>query len=1477
MRVVFNDGVLDHDVDLAVADLDARLADAVTALAGPESPPSTVWIDGQPAPVDIPLSDAGLLDGTRVSVVPELPAAGSSVGGMWSLVEMAGLASGRRHDLGIGRSTIGRSAERAGLTIADRSLAPVHAVVEVAMDNRVRIGPDGDAPVVVDGLAVADMTELREGSMVELGQMRLRLAARPRDDRAVAMKLAAEGSLTSVVPFNRPPRTGAHVEERQLDLPKPPNRDADKPPFNPLMVALPAVLGLGMYLVSRSIMMLMFMIGSPLMQLGNVMENRRRSKHSIRKDNRRFALELERLVTDLDELATEEAERRERAAPPLPEVVRRAALPSVHLWERRTFHDDFLAVRLGVGVIPWEPPVKGDRRMPEVAAALDRHRRLERSVLVGSLRPPEHHGGRSSKGPDPFAPGGAVGLAGHRPTSLALARSLIVQAAVHQGPVDVQIAAFVSPDRAADWDWLKWLPHTLDPEGRAQLVAVGDEAANELAGALLRSRAEVPDKELPAGQVLWVIVDDPQLLAGRRAPVRRLLGQLGWVTGLVIAEQVEQLPAMCVTVVDAGTNDAAFTEPGRVRVFYPGAATDADVVVAGLDDRQALATARRLARFEDPELHLAGAGLPDVIRLPGLLGLDLDTYGGADLLRAWTGRRWDGRGLEGPLGASEDGVFLLDLVRDGPHGLIGGTTGSGKSELMRSLVAGLAIRYSPDEVNLILGDYKGGGAFDIVNDLPHCVGYFDDLDAASAERVLRSLEAELQKREQWYKDAHVDSFDAYRKVGGPMPLPRLVVIIDEYAKMAEELPDDFLDTLIGVAERGRSLGVHLLLAAQRPSQAINDRIRANTNLRIALRVQSKGDSEDVIESPAAASIGRRQSGRAYVRLGQDELVPIQSAWSTAPRNSDAAMAAVEAAPFGLTGVGPALAQATSGSAAPPTAEAPPGDGSDGSDGPGTSPAAAVAAAVAPAGGGTDPHATDLHALVALSTDAYERGIAAGVLRKPRIPMQPPLPSDLGLSQLPGTEDLPAGVLPLMLADDPDQQTQYPLGWAPSVGNLIVYGIPGSGVSTSLRAIAAGLAGSRSADDLHLYAIDYDGGSMQPLVDLPHTGAVVAAGEAERLSGLLRLLGNELTRRRAPGHDHSDDPRWVVLVDGYGSIAEELRNGTLAEQRLLDLLTRVFTDGPAVGISTVLGASRAGAVTMSLASLVRQRLILRLSGRDDYSYLMGSVKSLPNFHPGGGYWAETRQVVQVAHADTDLLGRAVANTPTSRPPRQVRKLPTDVGRDVLAAAVVNSSGPWFIPFGIGSRDLEPAGLEVFPAEHVFITGPPRSGKSTALMLVADTLDTARVPYVVVASNRSPFHGASGGLGTFGPTDLETALVKLPTGGPCALIVDDCEGVADSGNKLTDLLLDRSLALRAFVAGSPDRLRRDSLHWSRNVRMSRTGLLLNPSENDAILFEVQIPKNNPVPVNQTRGWIVQNGVVGQVVQLADPNRPTTEPGR
>ena len=276
-----------------------------------------------------------------------------------------------------------------------------------------------------------------------------------------------------------------------------------------------------------------------------------------------------------------------------------------------------------------------------------------------------------------------------------------------------------------------------------------------------------------------------------------------------------------------------------------------DVILAGLDQDEALRCAMRLARFDDPELNVPGASLPSLVRLPGLLGYERPDS--ATIRRLWQAHT----GISTPIGTGENGPLTLDLVKDGPHGLVGGTTGSGKSEFLRSLVAGLAARNDPTRLNFILVDFKGGAAFKACERLPHTIGTISNLDEQLADRALRALEAEMERRQRIFAAAGegIDNLDAYLATNPAEPMPRLLLVIDEFAMLAKDFPD-VLKALVSVGAVGRTLGVHMILATQRPAGVVSDDILANTNLRVALRVQSREDSNNVIGVPAASAIGR---------------------------------------------------------------------------------------------------------------------------------------------------------------------------------------------------------------------------------------------------------------------------------------------------------------------------------------------------------------------------------------------------------------------------------------------------------------------------------------------------------------------------------------------------------------------------------------------------------------------------------------------
>lgn len=322
--------------------------------------------------------------------------------------------------------------------------------------------------------------------------------------------------------------------------------------------------------------------------------------------------------------------------------------------------------------------------------------------------------------------------------------------------------------------------------------------------------------------------------------------------GIVVVDHPDSLPGACDVVIVAG-DKVEVARMDRAEIRSGSAIT--------VSSRDAAEIVQALACLHDPEAPAADAGVP----LEELLGAPTASSIGEDWMT-------HDDGLVARLGTTRSSIFDLDLIGDGPHGLVAGTTGSGKSELLRSLVMSLAIRYPPERVVFVLVDFKGGATFDPCVRLPHVAGFMTDLDASGAGKILEALEAELREREQHLRDAGVGSLEP-----DDVRMPRLVVVVDEFGVLADQAPAT-LDSLVDLARRGRSLGIHLLLATQRPAGVISDSIRANTSIRIALRVNNRADAQDVIGADDAAHIDRRAPGLGFARLGPRELLSFSTAF-----------------------------------------------------------------------------------------------------------------------------------------------------------------------------------------------------------------------------------------------------------------------------------------------------------------------------------------------------------------------------------------------------------------------------------------------------------------------------------------------------------------------------------------------------------------------------------------------------------------------
>ena len=529
-------------------------------------------------------------------------------------------------------------------------------------------------------------------------------------------------------------------------------------------------------------------------------------------------------------------ERHRAATVTLAEAVRWITGPAVELWQRRAADADCLTVSVGIGPLVVEADL--DRPLPpgDLRAT---HTFADEPVAVD------------------LAPGRCIALRGEPRWTYAVGRSVIVQALAAAGPADLRVV--VVTDTPERWRWLRAAPHVALQSGHA---VIGAAALPDVLAGLTAA----------AHQRLVIVTDQPDQLASRTSPLRRAIGTASVPPTLVVLVRARHgVPDVCTAVLEIGQLLRARWTPAVDETFTQ------PVHACGLSALRAGALVDRLARLDDPDDPLGtDSRLPGDVRFDEVIRrVGVDPASPASIAAGWVAGGADPR-LTAPVGVAVDGTVDIDLVTDGPHALVAGTTGAGKSELLRCLVAGWSMLSSPEHLAFVLIDYKGGATFDACAALPHVTAVISDLDDRLAERALRSLRAELRRRESILRHHGATDLAELRAITGTARLPRLVVVVDEFAALVAEQPE-FLHALVGVAQRGRSLGIHLVLATQRPRGVISDDIRANTTLRIALRLLDRDDATDVVGDPAPATFPRGVPGRAMLRLSDDEQIVFQTA------------------------------------------------------------------------------------------------------------------------------------------------------------------------------------------------------------------------------------------------------------------------------------------------------------------------------------------------------------------------------------------------------------------------------------------------------------------------------------------------------------------------------------------------------------------------------------------------------------------------
>lgn len=1235
------------------------------------------------------------------------------------------------------------------LTLDDPSLSRTHLVVEVGSSG-VHVRPASTTnPTRLDDHDLDDASETLTAGSV-LTAGAHRLAVRGTHGRRLTVVPTGDGTLrVSTQPLPAPPEPA-----RAVAFPAEPRAPrARRLPWVMLVAPLPLA-GAMAYLFGPRMLLLALL--SPVMMLGTHLSDRIGSRADARRERADWAAASRRARVRLEAALQDETSRLERSSPDPYELRLVAAGPGTRLWERRRDHAGACLVRVGIG----ETAAHLQVTAPGADAT---HPRLTGVPVALDLD--EHP---------------VLGVEGDPAEVARVARWVVGQLLVLHPPSEVEALVL---GRVGWMGGLVRAPH-VSSAGADGLHSLAEEVRR-------RDPRSTHDLTL-------VVVDDPG--PWRRSEAWRTVVDDGPAVGvrvLLAPTGGGELPHECRTVLTLREGRGVVRGPGRH-----------DAVVAdGVDLSWAEEVGRALAPLRDAAPGRRRSRLPAVVALTDVA--DVPTDPGA-LLERW---RAPSSGLAAVLGAGEGGPLTVDLVTDGPHVLVGGTTGSGKSELLQSWICSLALAHGPDRLTFVLVDYKGGAALAACAQLPHTVGVLTDLDPDGAQRALASLGAELRRREALLAELGAADITAYREAGGT--LPRLVVVVDEFRVLAQEQPD-VLSGMVRLAAVGRSLGIHLVLATQRPAGIITPEIKANVNLRISLRVRDRVDSDDVIGCADAASIPEGMPGRGLLRTGDGPPTVVQAAYVG-----------------GRGGGGDHLTVRGEGgellwSRADPV----------------------------PAGAGSD-----LSEAVDIACQAWE---STGAL-PPHRPWLPPLPAVVDT-----VPSAPPDVVVWGLTDHPDEQRQDPLTWALGDGHLLVAGGPRTGRTTALHSLVSRMGSAlRSHVVVHLVA------PPSPATDRaraqPHVASVVDPGDRSTTRRLVSRLREDIDLRRdalrasgRPGYEQwwadwrrgeadRPPPVLVVAVDGWSLVA---RAPDQPDVESADALESVARDGASLGIRLVVTGGRELS-SGRLGSLARRRLVLHLPDRGDVL----AAGAPPSLVPAGAVPGRG------ALLPDGVLAQVALPVPAGRPSTdscdpwrwRVVDLPASVALDDLPHA----EG---LVLGHSGDPDRPVLVEVDGGPWVAV-GPGRSGRTTALELLGEQLAKGGRPVLEVSSLATRLVASS--LAVIGPEEVDPFVRAVQSHEDLVVLVDDLDTLDET--PLDPVL--RSYASHCarsgdvLLAASSSTAASSFRGLTATMCRSRRGLLLQPqARSDGDVLGVRVSASPRVP---GRGYLVDRGVATEV-QVALPAR-------
>lgn len=855
------------------------------------------------------------------------------------------------------------------------------------------------------------------------------------------------------------------------------------------------------------------------------------------------------------------------------------------LWERKTEDEDFLTIRVGLGDLPIEADIEypnkefsmeDDNLMELINSVAKKSKVIKNVPITASL---------ASKNI------AAAIIENDERTTEKFAQNLIMQLVALHSYADLKLVFLLKKEKNVRWEHMKTLPHIWDEQKEIRFWADEYDDMKDISRYLeieLNNRRKYEDKfdYRSFAPYYLIITDDYKTIENLKIVTEILNAKRNLGFGLFcITDNMLHLPNECQLFINInGHNGSLFenqiTATTKKEFYFD---TSFTFFFENIGQRLSNIPIRvnTASKFSLPETYTF-LEMYDAGRIEQL-----------NILQRWMTND-STKSLQAPIGIDTNGMqIVLDIHEKahGPHGLIAGSTGSGKSEFIITYILSLAVNYHPNDVSMILIDYKGGGlagAFQKGNvKLPHIVGTITNIDKVGLQRSLVSIQSELRRRQIKFNQAREKTDEGtidiykYQKLfhDGVVkePIPHLLIICDEFAELKQQQPD-FMDELISVARIGRSLGVHLILATQKPAGVVNDQIRSNSKFGICLKVQDRQDSMDVIKRPDAAELKR--AGQFYIQVGNNEYFALgQSAWAGASYEpSDIIKKNVDNSMKFVSNIGSVIKKIDDTKRAPVK--------------------------------------KDGEQLTNIVKYIYELGKNENIHLKPlwleNIPEIIMLDKTKEKYKIEKKEN---EVIPVIGEyDDPYNQRQGPVELDfKKQGNIIVYGNAESGKETLISTMVYDIITTYTVREAQMYLLDFGSEALKIFKDAPHVGDVVLSTDAEKINRLFEMIQREMKRRTEVLSNYGGDiklyvkdtgipmPQIIVVINNYEGFVENYG------EKYDDILLTLCREGIKYGIIFVLTASAYNSVRYRLSQNFRQKIALQLNNEDDFLNIIEGVK------------------------------------------------------------------------------------------------------------------------------------------------------------------------------------------------------------------------------------------------------------------------------